>query len=215
MAESLRINEIFYSLQGESTFAGKPCIFIRLSFCSLRCNYCDTEYAFHEGRDMPFMEIIAEIEKYDCQLVEVTGGEPLLQKQIIPFLKILCDKGYQVLLETSGHVDISPVDERIIKIMDIKCPGSGESEKVMWENIPHLSENDQVKFVISDKEDYEWAKKILSKYKLSSKQTILFSPVFGKLNNDQLANWILKDHLPVRFQLQMHKYIWAPEQRGV
>ena len=215
MVDSLKINEIFYSIQGESTFAGEPCAFVRLAYCDLRCTYCDTEYAFHDGRDMSFTDILNEIGKFNCNLVEVTGGEPLLQKNVLPFMTILCDDGYQVLLETSGHVDISVVDERVVRIMDIKCPGSGESGKVLWDNIKHLSVIDQVKFVISHREDYEWARNMVNKYDLKSCNAVLFSPVFGKMDNRRLAEWILEGRLPVRFHIQMHKYIWEANRRGV
>jgi 7-carboxy-7-deazaguanine synthase len=164
---------------------------------------------------MNFTEILDEVSKYNCNLVEVTGGEPLLQRNVIPFMKLLCDKGYKVLLETSGHVDISEVDNRVIKIMDIKCPGSGESEKVLWDNVNHLSSGDQIKFVISDRNDYQWAKDVVKKYELDSNYTVLFSPVFGEMDNRNLAEWILQDKLSVRYQIQMHKYIWEPDQRGV
>lgn len=213
--DALRINEIFFSIQGESSHAGRPCVFVRLTGCNLRCSYCDTEYAFFEGDFHSFNQIIKEIEKYDCRLVEITGGEPLLQKKVIPFMTMLCDNGYEVLIETGGHMDISLTDPRVVRIMDIKCPGSGESEKVRWENIAHLRPKDEVKFVISDRADYDWAKRIVDEYQLNQKCTVLFSPVFGKMDNITLAEWILEDCLPVRFQLQMHKYIWHPAKRGV
>lgn len=210
----LRINEIFYSIQGESTYAGLPCVFVRLTYCNLRCTYCDTEYAFFEGDWMGFEAILAEIKKYKCNLVEVTGGEPLLQNEVLPFMQLLCDAGYEVLLETAGHKDISAVDKRVRRIMDIKCPSSGESGKMRYENIELLNINDQVKFVIGNREDYLFAREKVYEFHLTDICTVLFSPVFG-LKLQDLADWVLQDHLPVRMQLQMHKYIWTPETRGV
>jgi len=211
----LRVNEIFYSIQGESTFAGMPCIFVRLTACNLRCTYCDTTYAFYEGRDWIFAELWDEISRYDCRLVEVTGGEPLLQKNVLPFMKELADRGYQVLLETGGHMDIQDVDPRVIRIMDIKCPSSNESGRVRWENISCLTEQDQIKFVIGDRQDYDFAKEVILKHGLHDRCTLLMSPVFGKIRYDDLAGWILEDHLNIRFQLQLHKFIWEPDKRGV
>lgn len=207
---SLRINEIFYSIQGESTYAGLPCVFVRLTYCNLRCNFCDTEYAFFEGEYKSFDDILTEIKKYNCSLIEVTGGEPLVQKNVIPFIKLLCDSGYEVLIETGGHMDISVIDQRVICIMDIKCPGSGESEKNYWKNLEFIKESDQIKFVISNRSDYDWAKGIIEKYKLLKKCRVLMSPNFNKLDNKTLSAWILTDRLQVRFQIQMHKYIWPP-----
>lgn len=211
----LNINEIFFSIQGESSFAGLPCVFVRLTYCNLRCNYCDTEYAFYEGDWRSIDDIIEEIKKYNCRLVEVTGGEPLLQENVLPFMSRLCDEKYTVLLETGGHMDIAQVDKRVKRIMDIKCPSSNESHKTFWPNIEKLNSNDQVKFVIGDFEDYQFAKEIINKYNLNEICTILLSPVFRKINVQQLAEWILEDNLPVRMQLQMHKFIWEPETRGV
>jgi 7-carboxy-7-deazaguanine synthase len=213
--DALRINEIFFSIQGESSHAGRPCVFVRLTCCNLRCSYCDTEYAFFEGDFRSFDQIFEEIETYDCRLVEITGGEPLVQKNVIPFMTMLCDKGYEVLIETGGHMDISLIDSRVVRIMDIKCPGSGESEKVRWENIGHLRPTDEVKFVIADRADYDWARGVIDEYQLNQKCTVLFSPVFGRMDNVTLVEWILEDRLYVRFQLQMHKYIWHPAKRGV
>jgi len=210
----LRVNEIFYSIQGESTYAGLPCVFVRLTYCNLRCRYCDTEYAFFEGDWMGFAEIISDIKKYNCNLVEVTGGEPLLQKEVLPFMKLLCDEGFDVLLETAGHMDISGVDKRVGRVMDVKCPSSGESGKMRYENMGLLTSRDQVKFVIGDRTDYLFAKEKIREYNLSAICPVLFSPVFGIKLLD-LASWILDDNLPVRMQLQMHKYIWPPETRGV
>jgi 7-carboxy-7-deazaguanine synthase len=213
--QQLRINEIFYSIQGESSNAGLPCVFVRLTYCNLRCTYCDTEYAFFEGTDIEIPKILEEIASYQCKLVEITGGEPLIQKNVHPLMRTLCDAGYQVLLETAGHMDITPVDQRVKIIMDIKCPSSGESEKVRWSNINLLKPNDEVKFVIGDRIDFDWACRIIDEYQLSDKYHILFSPVFDKMRNEELANWILKRNLSVRMQLQLHKYIWSPEKRGV
>ncbi|HGY56796.1 MAG TPA: 7-carboxy-7-deazaguanine synthase QueE [Caldithrix abyssi] len=215
MQNTLKINEIFYSIQGESTFAGRPCIFVRLTYCNLRCTYCDTEYAFHEGEERTLQQIMQEIKEYACDLVEITGGEPLIQKNVYPLMTNLADAGYTVLLETGGHLNIAQVDPRVRRIVDIKCPSSGESDKVHWDNIALLTDLDEVKFVIGDREDYEWAKAILEKYNLNERCPVLFAPVFGQLKNKHLAEWILEDRLNVRFQLQMHKYIWPPEQRGV
>lgn len=214
-ADSLRVNEIFFSIQGESTYAGRPCVFVRLTYCNLRCSYCDSEYAFFEGQEKTLHEIITEIEKYGCRLVEITGGEPLLQKNIHRLMKMLCDRGYEMLIETGGHMDIAAIDSQVVRIMDIKCPGSGEVLKVRWENLENLTSSDQIKFVIADREDYDWAKSILGKYELNKKCTVLMSPVFGKMNNKELCEWILKDQLHVRFQIQLHKYIWDPQQRSV
>ncbi len=212
---SLKVNEIFYSIQGESTYAGLPCVFVRLTYCNLRCTYCDTAYAFYEGDELTIEEILARVEAFRCNLVEVTGGEPLVQKNSLPLLRALCDAGYEVLLETGGHMDIAPVDKRVKRIMDIKCPSSGESAKVRWQNIDLLTSEDQVKFVIGDRADFEFACDTLHKYKLNETCPVLFSPVFGQLENKTLAEWILEEHLPVRMQLQMHKYIWPPDRRGV
>ncbi len=211
----LKVNEIFYSIQGESTAAGKPCVFVRLSYCNLHCDYCDTEYAFNEGRDMTIGQIFEAIATYNSKLVEVTGGEPLLQENVYPLLKILCDNNYNVLLETGGHINIGTVDKRVKIIMDIKCPSSNESEKNLWTNFDKLKKKDEIKFVLSDKNDFKWAKSIIKKYNLMNKYRLLFSPVFGKLNNKDLAEWILSEKLPVQMQLQLHKYIWPESKRGV
>jgi 7-carboxy-7-deazaguanine synthase len=212
---SLIINEIFYSIQGESTYAGRLCVFVRLTYCNLRCTYCDTAYAFTEGREMTLEEIMRRVGSFKCGLVEVTGGEPLLQKNVHTLLTMLGDAGYEVLLETGGHMDIRPVDKRVKRIMDIKCPSSGESEKNRWQNITDLRPQDEVKFVVGDRRDYEWAAKKIAEYQLNEKCSVLISPVFGKINYEELAGWILGDRLPVRMQLQMHKYIWPPDKRGV
>ena len=211
----LKINEIFYSIQGESSFAGLPCIFIRLTYCNLRCSYCDTEYAFHEGSDYTVEQVLAEIKKYNCKLVEVTGGEPLVQKEVFKLMQTLCDSDYNVMLETGGSLTIKEVDKRVKIIMDLKCPSSNMIEKNFYENIQYLKENDEVKFVIGNREDYDWSKIIINDYKLSDTNTVLFSNVFDKLEPITLAEWILQDNLQVRFQIQLHKYIWDPMKRGV
>lgn len=211
----LRINEIFFSIQGESTYAGLPCVFVRLTYCNLRCSYCDTEYSFHEGEWRNLDDIINEVKSYKCKLVEVTGGEPLLQDNVHPFMKRLCDEGMDVMLETGGHMDIMRVDKRVKRIMDIKCPSSGETDKMCWQNINHINSNDQIKFVVGTREDYQFAKDTIAKYKLAGLCPLLISPVFGKIDLEQLAGWILQDNLDVRMQLQMHKYIWQPDKRGV
>jgi len=212
----LRINEIFYSIQGESTNAGLPCVFVRLTYCNLRCVYCDTEYAFYEGKDMSIDEIMSEVRKYNCKLVEVTGGEPLVQENVHELMKRLCDNGYTVMIETGGSLPIENIDNRVKVIMDLKTPYSKMEFKNRYENIKHLKPIDEVKFVVGSREDYEWTKEIITKYDLTSKVAqVLISPVFGEIENIDLANWILQDNLNVRFQLQMHKYIWHPETRGV
>lgn len=212
---SLNINEIYYSVQGESTFAGLPCVFIRLTWCNLRCTYCDTEYAFYEGKEQTFDEIFAEIEKYDCKLVEVTGGEPLVQRKVHDLMTQLCDRGYTVLIETGGSLPIDKIDDRVHIIMDLKCPSSGMLHKNRYENISFLRNKDEVKFVIGSDEDYDWAKKIIEEYNLGAHCTILFSTVFTWINPQHIVERILQDRLPVRFQLQMHKYIWEPTMKGV
>jgi 7-carboxy-7-deazaguanine synthase len=217
--DTLTINEIFYSIQGESTFAGQPCIFVRLTGCDLRCTYCDTEYAFYEGKRRSIDEIIAEVQKHPCRLVEITGGEPLLQRRVHTLMSRLCDHGYTVLIETSGAHDISPVDPRVHRIMDLKCPGSGECARNRMENLPLLGPRDEVKFVIGSEEDYAWAKaRLLAGIPgwADRVNAILFSPVFGKMSPLNLATRLMADALPrVRLQLQMHKLIWPPTQRGV
>ncbi len=213
---TLVVNEIFYSIQGESSWTGLPCVFVRLTYCDLRCVWCDTQYAFYEGTEMTIDEIIEKVKSYNCKLVEITGGEPLLQENSLKLMKRLCDENFTVLLETGGHRDISKVDPRVHIIMDIKCPGSKMSHKNRWENINYLSKKDEVKFVIKDRTDYEWAKEVIKKFNLTEKVgAVLFSPVFGEIEPVVLVGWILEDKIPVRFQLQIHKYIWSPETRGV
>jgi 7-carboxy-7-deazaguanine synthase len=213
--DTLVINEIFFSIQGESSQIGKPCIFVRLTACDLRCSWCDTAYAFEEGRTMHFDEIVQQVKSYNCSLVEITGGEPLFQENVHRLIKRLCDDGYTLMMETGGHRDISIVDPRVKRIMDIKCPGSKMDKRNRWENIRSLTPNDEVKFVIADQSDYEWTKHVLDQYHLDNHCPIILSPVFGKLENRTLAEWILHDQLHVQFQLQMHKYIWDPTTRGV
>jgi 7-carboxy-7-deazaguanine synthase len=212
----LKINEIYHSIQGESTSAGRPCVFVRLTYCNLRCTYCDTEYAFYEGEDMSVQRVINEIEKYGCKLVEITGGEPLVQAdECLELMNKLCKLGYEVMIETGGSLSIKDIDPRVKIIMDLKCPSSGMEKKNLYQNLMFLKPNDELKFVIGDRMDYEWTTDVLKKYNLQGKCIILFSVVFGKLEPIELINWILKDKLDVRFQLQMHKYIWHPETKGV
>ena len=211
---SLRIFEIFHSLQGESSRVGLPTVFVRLTGCPLRCGYCDTEYAFHGGATQSFEEILATVASYQAQYVCVTGGEPLAQKGCYQLLKMLCDTGYQVSIETSGAIDVSQVDQRVSVIMDIKTPGSGEASKNLWSNVAALSAKDEVKFVLVDRTDYDWAKQILGQYDLTQKCPVLFSPVYKTLPPADLAAWVLEDHLPVRMQVQLHKILWG-EKAGV
>lgn len=248
VAESLNVNEIYLSLQGESTFAGLPCVFIRLTACNLRCSYCDTAYAFTEGKRRALDEIVAEVERLagpfergtrnaergmPLPLVELTGGEPLLQPHSLPLMRRLCDAGFTVLVETSGALDIAPVDPRVRRIMDLKCPSSGEAGRNRWENLPHLKATDEVKFVIGTAEDYAWAKEQLARHNLAAVCPVLFSWVAPlqahqrdaslkpapagqtPITRLELVERIIADALPVRFQLQMHKVVWSPDQRGV
>jgi 7-carboxy-7-deazaguanine synthase len=244
----LVVNEIYLSLQGESTFAGLPCVFVRLTACNLRCSYCDTAYAFTEGRKLPLPDVLSEVHRLatpfraqrpapplnlQLPLVELTGGEPLLQKSALPLMKSLCDDGFTVLLETSGAHDIAPVDPRVRRIMDLKCPSSGEVERNLWTNLSHLQNTDEIKFVIGTREDYDWAKQQIAKHKLDSLCPLLFSWVHPlspeqldkslkrvpagqtPISRQELAEAIIADALPVRFQAQLHKIIWPPQQRGV
>ena len=211
----IKVNEIYFSVQGESSRAGLPCVFIRLTYCNLRCEYCDTEYAFYAGEDYTIGEIVSEVKKYDCRLVELTGGEPLIQTQALDLMKRLCDEGYDVMLETGGSLSIQDVDRRVMIVMDLKCPTSGMIKKNFYENINYLKPLDEVKFVIGNREDYEWAKEIIEKYKLVGENNVLMSVVFGELEPLTLVEWILEDKLNVRFQLQMHKFIWDPAATGV
>lgn len=207
--ERLKITEIFYSLQGEALTAGAPTVFVRLTGCPLRCQYCDTAYAFHGGQWHSFDEILAEVAQYEPQYVCVTGGEPLAQKNCGALMRRLCDAGYAVSVETSGASDISTLDARVVRVMDIKTPGSGEHARNRWENLDHLRTDDQIKFVICSKEDYLWAKELVNKKQLNQLCTVLFSPSFEQVKPTDLANWILEDRLPVRLQLQLHKLLWG------
>lgn len=212
----MKICEIFYSIQGESTYSGLPCIFIRTSGCNLRCSYCDTRYAYDEGIDLTISEVFDKVQLYDCKLVEITGGEPLLQQDSInSFIKLLLDNGYTVLIETNGSINLKNLDPNVIKIMDLKCPDSGVSEYNDWKNIEYLNEKDQVKFVLSSRRDYEWAKEVLIKYPILQNIEVLFSTAFNILKPADVVRWILDDNLKVRFQLQLHKYIWRSDERGV
>jgi 7-carboxy-7-deazaguanine synthase len=209
--ERLRVTEIFYSLQGESRTVGLPTVFVRLTGCPLRCGYCDTAYAFQGGRWMALDQILASVAEYRPRYVTVTGGEPLAQKACPVLLTGLCDAGYEVSLETSGAVDIGPVDPRVIKIMDLKTPGSGEVERNLYDNIEHLTDQDQVKFVICDRWDYDWATAIMAQYDLPQRCEVLISPSHGQMAAAELAEWVLADRLAVRFQIQLHKYLWGDE----
>jgi 7-carboxy-7-deazaguanine synthase len=216
LIDMLKINEIYHSIQGESTSAGRTCVFIRLTYCNLRCTYCDTEYAFYEGKDMSVQQVIDEIEKYKCKLVEITGGEPLVQvEECLELMKRLNDLDYEVMIETGGSLSIKEIDSRVKIIMDLKCPSSGMEKKNLYKNPQYLKPTDELKFVIGNREDYEWSVEKLNKYHLHGKCEILFSVVFGELEPVELVNWIIEDKLDVRFQLQMHKYIWHTETKGV
>lgn len=206
---TLRVTEIFFSLQGETTRMGLPTVFVRLTGCPLRCGYCDTSYAFHGGETMTLEKILAEVARYRCRYVTVTGGEPLAQKNCHALLKALCDRGHSVSLETSGALDVSGVDPRVSKILDIKTPGSGECDRNLWANLDHLSPNDEIKFVICDEADYEWAKAVLAERRLERICPVLFSPSYHDLPAKTLAEWILRDNLPVRMQVQLHKQLWG------
>lgn len=211
----LKVNEIYKSVQGESSKAGLPCVFVRLTYCNLRCSYCDSEYAFYEGKDLSIDKIISEVKKYECNLVEITGGEPLFQDDCQLLLTKLCDLGFHVMIETGGSLSIRDIDKRVMIIMDLKCPSSKMMKKNLYENVNYLKRSDEVKFVIGNREDYEWSREIIKRYNLYSKCEILFSVVFGVLEPVTLVNWILEDKLNVRYQLQMHKYIWEPSTKGV
>ena len=206
---SLRVNEIFLSLQGETSRVGLPTVFVRLTGCPLRCDYCDTAYAFHEGDRMSLAAILSEVARHGARHVTVTGGEPLAQKECLALLRLLCDAGYSVSLETSGALDISAVDERVSRILDLKTPGSGEMEKNLWSNIQWLTSHDEVKFVLCDEGDYRWAVEMMGKHRLDRTCPVLFSPVHGGLDPAVLAGWILRDRLPVRMQVQLHKLLWG------
>jgi 7-carboxy-7-deazaguanine synthase len=212
----LTVNEIFHSVQGESSFAGRPCVFVRLTACDLRCFWCDTPYAFHEGSKQELDKVLDAVEKFDCPLVEVTGGEPLLQEDVYPLMQGLIDRGRTVLLETGGHRSTARVPHAVITILDVKCPGSGESAKNDWSNLERLRVHDEVKFVIKDRGDYEYARDVIARHQLVSRvAAIHVSPVHGVMHPRILSEWVLADKLPVRVQLQLHKYIWDPATRGV
>jgi 7-carboxy-7-deazaguanine synthase len=208
----LTVNEIFHSIQGESTYAGRPCVFVRLTGCNLRCRWCDSEYTFTGGEKMSLDDVMARVRSYGCNLVEITGGEPLAQAEAFDLIRMLCDENYEVLIETSGSIDIAPVDRRAKIILDVKCPGSGEAAKNRWENLDALRPHDEVKFVIADRADYDFAKRIVGEKKL---RNVLFSPVWWELDMKTLAEWMLADRVTARLQTQLHKHIWGAEARGV
>jgi 7-carboxy-7-deazaguanine synthase len=210
----LKIHEIFYSLQGESSRVGLPTVFVRLTGCPMRCVYCDTAYAFSGGSNMEISDILAKVADYGTKYVTVTGGEPLAQKGCLVLLQELCDAGYSVSLETGGAIDISPVDKRVSVILDVKTPDSGEVENNIWGNLEHLKQTDEVKFVLCSRADYDWAKEVLNQHHISEKCPVLFSPVYSQINPTDLAGWVLEDKLPVRMQVQLHKILWG-EKPGV
>ena len=212
---SLQVNEIFYSIQGESTFTGRPCVFVRLTGCNLRCRWCDTAYAFYDGETLTVEQVLERVRAYKCPLVEITGGEPLLQGEVHSLIDRLLLEGYEALIETGGSLDIGRLDPRVIKILDLKAPGSGMDRLNNLDNLQYLDRKDQVKFVVADRRDYEWAKQIMAEHALAEKAQVLFSPVFGELDPRELAEWILADRLPARLQIQLHKYLWDRNQRGV
>lgn len=221
MPDFLRVTEIFHSIQGESTWAGLPCTFVRLTGCPLRCAWCDTEYSFYGGEKIALDEIVRKVEQIGTSLVEVTGGEPLIHRNAFRLVADLLDHGYTVLVETSGAIDVGALDARAHKIMDLKCPGSGEEQRNLWSNLDHLTAHDEIKFVISDRADYEWARDVVrdrgldEQARAGSLRALLMSPVWGTLDLNALAGWILEDHLPVRFQIQLHKVIWGADVAGV
>lgn len=212
----LTVNEIFHSIQGESRRSGEPCVFVRLTACDLRCSWCDTPYSFHEGGKRALEDVIAEVERYQCPLVEITGGEPLLQDEVYPLMERLLELGHTVMIETGGHRSIARVPSAVLKIVDVKCPGSGESHRNHWENLSLVGPDDEVKFVLKDRADYDYAREVIARHGLHGKVgAILLSPVHGVLDPRLLAEWVLADRLQVRVQLQLHKFIWSPETRGV
>ncbi len=211
----IKVNEIYYSIQGESSLSGLPCIFIRLTYCNLRCSYCDSEYAFYEGKDMTINQILSEIKKYHCNLVEVTGGEPLLQSGCIDLLNELIAKKYEVMIETGGSLPVNLVHKNVKKIIDFKCPSSNMENKNLWKILDDVSKNDEIKFVIGDQTDFRWAQNKIKKYEIEDKCNILFSCVFEKLKYETLVKWLLDSNIKARFQLQTHKHIWKEETRGV
>jgi 7-carboxy-7-deazaguanine synthase len=212
----LTINEIYRSVQGESTYAGRPCVFVRLTACDLRCSWCDTAYAFHEGSKRSLEDVLADVERLGGPLVELTGGEPLLQEGAYPLMQALLDRGHTVLLETGGHRSTARVPEAVVTILDVKCPGSGESHRNEWSNLERLRRHDEVKFVVKDRADYDFAREVMAKFQIADRvSAIHLSPVHGVLHPRVLSEWVLEDRLPVRVQLQLHKYIWDPTTRGV
>lgn len=221
MSSYLRVTEIFHSVQGESTWAGLPCTFVRLTGCPLRCVWCDTAYSFHGGQKRTLDDIVAEVDAIGTKLVEITGGEPLIHRNTFELAERLLERGYTVLCETSGAVDVAPLDPRVHKIMDLKCPGSGEVERNLWSNLDHLTERDEVKFVVKDRADYEWTRAAIGEHGLDRRveagtlRALLISPVWGQVDLEALAAWILEDRLPVRMQVQLHKLIWGAGAVGV
>jgi 7-carboxy-7-deazaguanine synthase len=212
----LTVNEIYLSIQGESTHVGRPCTFVRLTACDLRCSWCDTPYAFTEGHKMTVEAVVAEVVRLGCKLVEMTGGEPMLQADVYPLMETLIQQGYEVLVETGGHVPLNRLPKRVKAIIDVKCPGSGEAKKMHWSNLGTLKPTDEVKFVLKDRADFDYAVPIVRTHRLTERAAaVLFSPVYGVLNPEELAVWILETGLPIRLQLQAHKYIWRPDARGV
>ena len=211
----LKVNEIYYSIQGESSLSGRKCIFIRLTYCNLRCSYCDSEYTFYEGNDMTIPEILKKINTYDCKLVEVTGGEPLFQKGCKPLMRELIHSGYQVMLETGGSLSLEGIPQDVKKIIDFKCPSSLMEKKNLWSIVEDISANDEIKFVIGDEKDFKWSIEKIKKYNLEDKCEILFSCVYGKLDHQKIVEWILESKVDARYQLQLHKHIWPKESRGV
>jgi 7-carboxy-7-deazaguanine synthase len=212
---ALRVNEIFHSIQGESTHAGRPCVLVRLTGCNLRCVWCDTAYAFHEGRSLSVDEVLEQVRGFGCRLVEVTGGEPLLQAEAIPLLARLVDCGFEVLLETGGSLPIRDVPRGVKRIVDVKCPGSGESHRNRWDNVDELRDGDELKFVLAGRADYDWAVREVRERALGDRAPILFSPVHGAVDGAELARWVLDDRLAVRVQVQLHKVLWPSATRGV
>ena len=215
MQMSLKINEIYHSIQGESSYSGLPCVFVRLTYCNLRCSYCDTEYAFYEGKDMSIKQIIKKINSYKCNLVEITGGEPLLQKNCIELINELEKNNKKVLIETGGSLSIQNISKKTHIILDLKCPSSNMENKNLWANLDYIKKTDEIKFVVGNKVDYEWTKNIIKKYDLENKCHLLISPVYDKIDNEKIINWILKDNLKIRFQIQLHKEIWDKDKKGV
>src|SRR5574337_71232 len=212
---SLRVNEIFYSIQGESTYTGRPCVFVRLTGCNLRCRWCDTTYAYDGGEQRSIEQVLKQVRTYTCPLVEITGGEPLLQEDVYPLIDNLLLEGYEVLIETGGSLSVERLDPRVVKILDLKAPGSGMDPHNNLENLRYLNETDQIKFVVADRRDYEWAKRVMTEYALTEKTQVLFSAVLDELHPGELAEWILADRLDARLQIQLHKYLWEPNRRGV